>query len=342
VSKEEEKAYRRERVDRGINARSSDIFALSSWREMTYLVLPRVLPFIILLSMPLVLHVSGSSYWAEVMIILAIMGIMAMSWDLLRIAGMFSLGQGLFFGIGCYFSGSLSYYFDWPIYVTMPVGALGGAILGTSLLLGTIRLRGIYFAMVTLALPLLLTKVIQATAIFGGTSGLRAASFPNYWVAAYLAMGALLVCFFGFRRLIDSDWGLVIRAIGADDIAVMASGINVWSRKVQVLLIASGVSAFAGTLMTHLVSYAGLSSFALDYSILPVASVVVGGSGSFAGALLGATLLTLATEAFRALGALRIALYSVLMVTFALLVREGIFPYIQRRYHQYERRVAVD
>ena len=339
---QEEKAYRRERVDRGINARSSDIFALSSWREMAYLVLPRVLPFVVLLSMPLILQLGGSLYWAKVMIILAIMGILAMSWDLLRIAGMFSLGQGLFFGLGCYIAGGLSYYVHWPIYLTMPVGALGGAILGTFLLLGTLRLRGIYFAMITLALPLLLTKVIQAMALFGGTAGLRVAPFPNYWVAAYSAMGALLVCFFGFRRLIDSDWGLVIRAIGADDIAVMASGINVWSRKVQVLFIASGVSAFAGTLMTHLVSYAGLSSFALDYSILPVASVVVGGSGSFAGALLGATLLTLATEAFRALGALRIALYSVLMVTFALAVREGIFPYIQRRYHQYERRVAVD
>lgn len=342
MEKEGKKQYRLERIDRGINARSGDIFALSSWREIVYLVQPRVLPFIVLLSMPLVLQLMESSYWAKVMVILAIMGILAMSWDLLRMAGMFSLGQGLFFGMGCYLTGSLSYYLHWPMYLTIPAGALGGAILGTSLLLGTLRLRGIYFAMVTLALPLLLTKAIQAMAILGGTAGLTATPFPNYWVAAYLAMGTLLICFFGFRRLIDSDWGLVIRAIGADDVAVTASGINVWWRKVQVLFIASGVSAFAGTLMTHLVSYAGLSSFALEYSILPVASVVVGGSGNFAGALLGATLLTLATEALRALGPLRIALYCALMVVFALVVREGIFPYIERRYHQYERRVAVD
>ncbi|MBM3148433.1 MAG: branched-chain amino acid ABC transporter permease [Chloroflexi bacterium] len=309
---------------------------------MTYLLLPRILPVVILLAMPLVLELAGNEYWAKVMVILAIMGIMAMSWDLLRMAGMFSLGQGLFFGLGSYVAASLNHYLEWPIILTIPIGAIGGAILGTALLLGTLKLRGIYFAMVTLAFPLLLVRAIQATNFMGGTEGVRAASFPNYWTIAYLAIGALLVCFFGLRRLMNSDWGLVARAIGQDDIAVTASGIDVTWRKIQVLFIASGIAAFAGTLMTHFLMYAGLSNFSLEYSILPVASVVIGGSGNFAGALLGSSLLTLATESLRALGALRIALYSLLMVFFALMVREGIFPYLERRYHQFERRVKVD
>lgn len=336
------KEYRRERIDRGINARSADIFALSSWREMTYLVLPRILPGILFLIMPLIFELTGNLYWAKVMVILAIMGILAMSWDLLRITGMFSLGQGLFFGLGGYIAGGLSYYFNLPIYLTIPAGTLGGAILGTILLLGTIKLRGIYFAMVTLALPLLLSRAIQATMFMGGTEGVKAIGFPNYWVSAYLSIAALLVCLFGLRRLMNSDWGLVARAIGQDDIAVTASGINVLWRKIQVLFVASGIAAFAGTLITHLLMYAGLSSFSLEYSIFPVASVVVGGSGNFAGALLGSTLLTIATELLRTLGPLRIALYSLLMVIFALAVRQGIFPFIERRYHQFERRVAVD
>lgn len=342
MPKEDTGQFRRERIDRGIYARSSDIFALSSWREMTYLLLPRILPLAILLTMPLVLELVGNQYWAKVMVILAIMGIMAMSWDLLRMAGMFSLGQGLFFGLGSYVAASLNHYLQVPVYLTIPLGALGGAILGTVLLLGTLKLRGIYFAMVTLAFPLLLARVIQATNFMGGTEGVKADPFPNYWVVAYLAIGALLVCFFGLRRLMNSDWGLVARAIGQDDIAVTASGIDVIWRKIQVLFIASGIAAFAGTLMTHFLMYAGLSNFSLEYSILPVASVVIGGSGNFAGALLGSSLLTFATEALRALGALRIVLYSLLMVFFALMVREGIFPYLERRYHQFERRVKVD
>lgn len=335
------KQFRKERIDRGIYARSADIFAVSSWQEMTYLLLPRAVPVILLLAMPLILELTGNTYWAKVMVVLAILGIMAMSWDLLRIAGMFSLGQALFFGLGSYVSAALNHYFHWPIFLTIPVGTLGGALLGTVLLIGTLKLRGIYFAMVTLAFPLLLVRAIQATNFLGGTEGVATDAFPNYWVGAYVSMGALLVCFFGFRRLMNSDWGLVARAIGQDDIAVTASGINVFWRKVQVLFIASGAAAFAGTLITHLLMYAGLSSFSLDYSILPVASVVIGGSGNFAGALLGSAILTFATEALRALGPLRIALYSILMVIFALTVREGIFPYIERRYHQFERKAEI-
>lgn len=337
-----ERKYRKERIDRGIHARSSDIFAVSSWREITYLLLPRIVPSLALLILPLILELSGNTYWAQVMVVLAIMGIMAISWDLLRITGMFSLGHALFFGLGSYVAAALNHYFQWPIYLTIPAGTLGGALLGTILLTGTIKLRGIYFAMVTLALPLLLIRVIQATNFLGGTEGVTASAFPNYWVAAYVSIAAVLVCFFGFRRLMNSDWGLVARAIGQDDIAVLASGINVHWRKTQVLFIASGTAAFAGTLMTHLLMYAGLSSFALDYSILPVASVVIGGSGNFAGALLGSTILTFATEALRALGPLRIALYSILMVLFALVIREGIFPYIERRYRQFERKVEIN
>ncbi|MBM3148571.1 MAG: branched-chain amino acid ABC transporter permease [Chloroflexi bacterium] len=309
---------------------------------MNYLLLPRILPVVILLAMPLALELAGNEYWAKVMVILAIMGIMAMSWDLLRMAGMFSLGQGLFFGLGSYVAASLNHYLEWPIILTIPIGTIAGAILGTVLLLGTLKLRGIYFAMVTLAFPLLLVRAIQATNFMGGTEGVKAAAFPDYWTIAYLAIAALLVCFFGLRRLMNSDWGLVARAIGQDDIAVTASGIDVTWRKIQVLFIASGIAAFAGTLMTHFLMYAGLSNFSLEYSILPVASVVIGGSGNFAGALLGSSLLTLATEALRALGALRIAIYSLLMVFFALMVREGIFPYLERRYHQFERKVKVD
>lgn len=335
------KLIRKERIDRGIFVRSADIFALSSWQEITYLVLPRAIPFALLLVLPLVLQLSGNSYWAKVMVVLAIMGIMAMSWDLLRMAGMFSLGQSLFFGLGSYVAAALNHYFHWPIYLTIPAGAIGGALLGTAFLMGTLKLRGIYFAMVTLAFPMLVIRVIQATNFLGGTEGVSAEAFPNYWVAAYVSIAALLICFFGLRRLMNSDWGLVARAIGQDDIAVTASGINVFWRKVQVLFIASGAAAFAGTLITHLLMYAGLSSFSLDYSILPVASVVIGGSGGFAGALLGSTILTFATEALRDLGPLRIALYSILMVIFALTIREGIFPYIERRYRQFERKVDV-
>jgi branched-chain amino acid transport system permease protein len=298
-------------------------------------------PVILLLALPVIMKFLVNDYWANVTILLAVMGILALTWDMLRTAGMFSLGHSLFMGLGAYITGSLNYYLGWPIYVTIPIGALMGGLLSTVLLAGTLKLRGIYFAMVTFAFPMLLLRVIIATNFLYGTAGTSVDGFPNFWVTAYFSIGTLLVCLFGFRRLMDSDWGLVARAIGQDDIAVRASGINVTWRKIQVLFIASTITALAGTIIAHHLMYVGISTFSQDYSIVPVASVVVGGGGSFAGALLGSTILTFLSELLRSLGALRIAVYSLIMVIFVLTIREGIFPFIVRRYQQYERRVEV-
>jgi len=331
-----------ERIDRGIYARSRDIGAWSSWHEILYLTLPRILPFIVLLAMPLIFQLSGELYWAKVMFILAMLSMLAMSWELLRIGGMFCLGQSLFLGLGSYITGGLNGYFGWPISLTIPIATLGGAILGTCILLGTLKLRGLYFAVVTLAIPLLVVRVLQLTGFMGGTQGIETAAFPNYWVAVYLAMIGMLIIFFGLRRLMESDWGLVARAIGQDDIAVSVSGIDVTWRKIQILFIASCIGAFAGALLTHFVMYAGPSSFSLEYCIFPVASVIVGGISNFAGALLGSSILILSTEALRAFGSARIVLYSLVMAVFILTIREGIFPFITRRYQQFERKVPID
>jgi branched-chain amino acid transport system permease protein len=82
--------------------------------------------------------------------------------------------------------------------------------------------------------------------------------------------------------------------------------------------------------------------FTPNYSILPLASATVGGVGSFAGALLGAFLLVPISELFRGFGTWRIVVYSVILVVFIVGLPEGIFHYLQRRYHQFERRAPLD
>ena len=87
---------RKERIDRGIKARSGDIFALSSWREMLYLSAPRLIPIIAFLILPLILGI----YWQKVLLSVAVFALLAISWDILAQTGMISLGQALFFGMG--------------------------------------------------------------------------------------------------------------------------------------------------------------------------------------------------------------------------------------------------
>ncbi len=344
IKKNSKKGYkplkkRKERIDRGIKARSGDIFALSSYREMLYLSAPRLVPIIGFLILPLILGV----YWQKVLLSVAVFALLAISWDILAQTGMVSLGQALFFGVGAYITGVLNHYWGVPPFISIPLATILGGIICTLMLLPVLRLRGIYFSMVTLIIPLMLVRVIEATKIFGGTEGLTGMSpLPSRWVEVYLVIGIMLICLFGFRRMMDSDYGLVLRGICDNDRSVINAGINIYWYKTQALFIASSIGAFAGALMTHVYMFVGMPVFALDYSIFPIAAVVVGGPGTLAGATLGACLLVPLSEALRGFGGLRIVFYGIFLVVFTVAIPEGIFPYIQRKYNQFERWVEVD
>jgi branched-chain amino acid transport system permease protein len=330
---------RKERIDRGIKVRSGDIFALCSWREMLYLSAPRLLPVIGLW----VLSITLGIYWQRVLLSVAVFAILAMSWDFLGQSGMVSLGQALFFGIGAYLSGVINHYWGWPPVLAIPLATLFGGLMSTVLLIPVLRLRGIYFAMVTLILPLMLVRVIEATKIFGGTEGLSGlGALPSRWAELYIILVSLLAVLFGLRRLMGSDFGLVLKGINDNDQSVTNAGINIYWWKTQALFIASSIGAFAGAFMTHVYMFVGMPVFALDYSILPIACTVVGGPGSFAGSMLGAFILVPLSEILRGLGGLRMVLYGLFLVVFIVALPEGIFHYILGKYHQFERWVEVE
>jgi branched-chain amino acid transport system permease protein len=329
---------RKERIDRGIKARAEDVFALSSWREMSYLAAPRLLPVVGCFVLPLLL----GPYWQKVLMSVAVVALLAISWDLLSQAGMISLGQALFFGSGAYAAGVMNHYWKIQPWLTIPTATLCGGLFCTVLLLPVLRLRGIYFSMVTLILPLMLVRLVEATRIFGGTEGLSGISpLPSAWVEMYLILTVFLCAMFGFRRLLTSDYGLVWRAINDNDQAVLNSGINIYWYKVQAVFIAGCIGAFTGAFMTHVYMFVGMPVFALDYSILPIAAAVVGGPGTLAGASLGAFILVPLSEVLREFGGLRIVFYGVFLVIFIVALPEGIFHFIQRKYQQFERWVEV-
>ena len=223
------------------------------------------------------------------------------------------------------------------------MGTLGGALFCTLLLFPVLRLRGVYFAIVTLILPLLFVRVIETTKILGGTEGMSGLSpLPGIWFELYVPVVALLIALFGFRRLINEDYGLVLQGIRDNDRAVMSGAINIYKFKAQAVFVAGVAGAFSGAFMTHYYQFVGMPAFAMDYSILPLTCAVLGGVGSFAGPTLGAFILVPLSEVLRAFGTLRVVFYSAILIICVVGLPEGVFHYIQRKYHQFERLVEVE
>ena len=305
---------RKERIDRGIKVRSDGIYALLSRRELAYLSIPRLVLILGILALPLI--VPGM-YWQRVISIVCIYAFLAMSFDFLaHYVGLVSLGGAFFVGTGGYIAALLNTTFGLPPLVTIPTASIIGAAVCTLLLIPCLPLRGVYFAIITLMYPLFMARLIEALNIFGGTDGILGIdSFANPWVEQYFVVIMVLVLLFGLRRLVNTDLGLVLRAVKDNDQAVRASGMNITRYKALAVFIAAGMGCLSGACLVHIYMWAGISQFALDFSVLPIAATVIGGGGTLVGPVIGCLIL----------------------VIFIVFRSEGLMVYAQRKYHQFER-----
>lgn len=134
-------ARRKERIDRGIKVRTDGVYAISSWREMTYLLAPRLLLILGLLALPLVF--TPFPYWQRVLSTMCLYALLAISFDFLaHYAGMVSLGGALYIGVGAYIAALLNTELGLPPIATIPLATLLGGGLCTLLLWPCLPLRG--------------------------------------------------------------------------------------------------------------------------------------------------------------------------------------------------------
>jgi branched-chain amino acid transport system permease protein len=335
------KERRRERLDRGIKVRTDGVYAISSWVEMSYLLAPRLLFVVGFLALPLLL--SGVPYWQRVVSIICIYALLAIGFDFLaNYVGLVSLGGGFYIGIGAYIAALLNTMLGLRPLWTIPIATILGGACCTLLFLPCLPLRGVYFAIVSLMFPLLAARVIEALDIFGGTDGvLGVDSMAGGLWDQYLLIVAVLTSVFLLRRLVDLDVGLVFRGVKDNDQAVKASAINITTYKALGVFIAASLGCFGGACLVHIYNFCGISQFALDFSIIPIAATVVGGGGTLIGPVLGCLILVPISELLRDFGPLRIAVYAIILTGFIVFKSEGVIPYATRKYQQFERWVEI-
>jgi branched-chain amino acid transport system permease protein len=277
-------------------------------------------------------------YWQRVLCQAGIYALLALGFDFLaEYVGLVCLGGAFFIGSGAYISGLLNAKMGWAPFLTIPIATVAGAAISTLVLIPCLRLRGIYFAIISFMFPLLTVYIIVALNIFGGTEGITAlATFPNIWVDQYLILGIVIIALFAVRRLVTEDIGLILRSIKDNDQAVKASGISITSYKTKAVFIAGLMGCFGGAYLSHLYGWVGISQFALDYSILPIAATVMGGMGTLVGPVIGAFILTPLSEALRGFGQMRVVVYCLILIGFIVYKPEGLMNVLQRKYHQFE------
>ena len=329
-----------ETIDRGVRARTQDIYALMSYSDLLYLIGPRILPPLLLLILPLLV---GGTYWLNILSLACFYAIASMSWDVLSgYTGLVSFGHALFIGFGGYTAAILNIWYHVPIWFSIPLGAVLGAVTGTLFFIPCLRIKGAYFSMASLVVPLVMVNIIFIfSKSLGGEQGIYGLGNPLpdvYWY--YLMTVLVLVTYLFLRKFVYSDYGIILQAIRDNEQSVRASGINVFKYKSLALFVSGFFASLAGALQAHELAFVGPSFFYMTISVSIIAMGVLGSIATIAGPAIGAFILTLLTEVLRPIGAYRMLFYSIILILLLIVKPEGLYRYLERKYHTIERRVV--
>jgi branched-chain amino acid transport system permease protein len=225
--------------------------------------------------------------------------------------GLISLGHAAFMGVGCYSAAYLAQR-GWPFFATIPLAGAVAAMLGLLVGVPSLRIKGLYLAVATLAMQFLLVFVFREWESV--TGGVRGVNVPNaslggfelntdtrmYYLIA-LCAGVLLL---GARNLFRTRIGRAFIAIRDKDISAEVLGIDLFRYKLTAFAIGSFYAGVAGALLGYFYRAMTPEYFTLTLSIFYLAAIIVGGLGTLLGTILGAVFMTLVPELLRALVAL--------------------------------------
>ncbi len=253
----------------------------------------------------------ASPYWLGLGNQIAIAAIGAIGLNILvGYTGQISLGQGAFMAVGAYTAGLLTLRLGMPWGASLALGCLATAAVGTFFGIPSLRLKGLYLAIATLAAQEIIEWVVTHwTALTGGTEALVLSAprlfgvrlntdFNFYWIAVGLAGATALFT----ANLFRSRVGRAFLAVRDQDVAASVIGVNVFRHKLLAFAVSSFFVGLAGGLIAFYRNIVSWERFTLETSIIYLAMIIVGGLGTIRGSLLGAALITLLPAAINNVG----------------------------------------
>lgn len=244
-------------------------------------------------------------YYQKLAVEALFLAVFAMSLDLIMgYAGMASFGHAAYFGLGGYTLGFILKFLTPSVWLALFAAGVVSGMLALFIGVVSIRARGIYFAILTLAFAEVLYRVVFHTYALGGSDGLVGIPVPSldlglfqvdlkrtlhfYYVAVAFCYISYLVCF----RLVESPFGRVLQGIRDNENRVMFLGYNVKQYKVIVFVISGIFAGFSGAFFSLFKTFADTEQLHFLLSGKVIVMTLIGGLGTLVGPMVGAVLLT--------------------------------------------------
>lgn len=278
----------------------------------------------------------ASSYTLSLMtqILIAVIGAVGLN-ILTGFTGQISLGHGAFIGIGAYTSGILTIKLGLPFWIALPCAGLMAAFIGMFVGIPSLRLKGLYLAIATLASQFILEWIfLRWEPVTGGSYGLildrpKIGSFifdaDKHYYFIVLAITILSVLF--ATNLVRTRTGRAFMAVRDHYISAEIMGIDIFKYKLLAFGISSFYAGVAGSLMGHYLMFISSEQFTIGVSIQYLAMIIIGGLGSIIGSIYGAVFMVLLPEALTLITSKLSWVYPNIS-DFILSIQEGVFGLI--------------
>lgn len=267
--------------------------------------------------------------------------ILATAWNILGgFAGYVNFGSGAFFAVGAYTAVSLYKAVSLPLGLQVLAGAAMAGLLGLAVGLLTLRLRGIFFSIATIAITIILETVVLNWAYVGGAKGLpilrptEIPLFDNYTQWLFFVMAVIAVVAVATARYIQSSWiGRGLRAIRDNEGAAECSGVPTLKLKLFAATVSGALMGAAGAPYAMLGSFIEpTSAFSLNHAVNALAMPIIGGTAHWIGPVIGAVLLGTVQQVVTVTisSEMNVLVVGVLLVVFVVAAPEGILGLFKR------------
>jgi branched-chain amino acid transport system permease protein len=287
----------------------------------------------------------AGTYWVTLSTQILIFGMLALSADLLLgNAGLFSLCHAAFFAVSAYATAILQVRYGVSSSLAVAAGLSAGTVLG--LLYGlSVRTRGVYFILVTLAMGYIIWGVgYRWTALTGGDSGITNVPAPS--VAGleiananqfyYLVLAVVVVVLMAYYKLVNSPFGLALRGIKSGEARMRSLGFNPATHLYVAFVISSFLSSLAGVLYVYLNRFVNPVTASLHNNVEAILMAIVGGSGTLLGPFIGAAMVLGLRNWVSTFFELHLAVMGLVFIAVVIWAPRGVIGLLSRNTNQHK------